>query len=509
MAFQSILFETEETALMAAPEEPACFGDLNLDQVVAAITATRQEYDLKPFFYIPLREASAVNYRHAVLRDLEDKVLVENLHVFAQGMRTMREYLEQVDALHHRYQKGRWLLDAAGIYCATVRKLAGYLAVAGLRSAGMLDFRQYITDHCTSTSFTALAATTARLQSRLAQVRYCLQIKGSTIKVRKFEQEIDYTGEVTATFARFTQGLRRDYRATFPSGPSMNHVETQILDAVALLFPDEFGELDRFCATYSSFGDTVIRRFDREIQFYLACLDVMALCRRSGLPFCYPEVSTTNKETLIRDAYDLALAYRRPGKDQPVVCNDIVLQGQERILVISGPNQGGKTTYARACGQVHFLASLGCPVPARTAQVFLCDAIYTHFESEENMVDLRGKLADDLVRIHAILQSATPRSMIILNEIFSSTTLHDALLLGKKVMATITALDLLCVCVTFLDELALGATVVSMVSNVDPHNGSTRTYQIVRRPADGRAYAVSLAEKHRLTVASLLERIKP
>jgi hypothetical protein len=509
VAFQSILFETEGAALQAATDEPACFGDLNLDQVVAAITASKQEYNLKPFFYSPLRDESAVNYRHAVLRDLADKALIENLQVFAQGMRTMREYLEQADTLHHRYQKERWLLDAAGIYCDAVCKLAGHLAAAGLRSQGMLGFRQYITEYCTSSSFATLAAATERLQARLAQVRYCLLIKGSTIKVRKFEHETDYTGEVTTTFARFTQGPVRDYRVTFPSGPSMNHVETQILDAVALLFPDEFNELDRFCATNSSVGDGVIRRFDREIQFYLACLDTVAIFRRGGLPFCYPEVSTTSKETLVCDAYDLALAYKRLDKDEPVVCNDIVLQGQERILVISGPNQGGKTTYARACGQVHYLASLGCPIPARAARVFLCDAIYTHFESEENIANLRGKLADDLVRVHAILQHATPRSMIILNEIFASTTLRDAVLLGKKVMAAIAALDLLCVCVTFLDELALGATVVSMVSSVDPRNGVARTYQIVRRPADGRAYAVSIAEKHRLTYASLLERIKP
>ncbi len=509
MTFHSILSAapTDDVAQESATA-PGFFTDLNLDQVVEAATVIKQEYDLPSIFYTPLSRHAAIQYRQELFRDLENSTLLGYVNSFAKEMQVVRRYLGLIEKLYYHYHKEGWLLETIEVYCQAVTTLADHLAAAPLQSAGFCAFREYLQAYTSSEAFMALLTETTQMRADLATVSYTLIIKEGTVKVRKYEGEIDYSADVEETFAKFKQGAVKDYLSKLTISSGMNHVEAKILGLVAKLFPEIFAALDAFCARHKAFLDDTIRRFDREIQFYVAYLEYIAPLQRAGLKFCYPQVIEARKEVSSEAGFDLALAAKCVAEDVPVVTNDFCLQGEERVLVVTGPNQGGKTTFARTFGQLHYLARLGCPVPGRRAQLFLADQILTHFEREENIHNLRGKLQDDLVRIHAILEQATPLSVLVMNEIFSSTTLEDAIFLSQKVMERIVALDLLAVWVTFVDEMAsFGKQTVSMVSTVVPENPAERTYKIVRKPADGLAYAMSLAEKHGLTYQQIVERI--
>jgi DNA mismatch repair protein MutS len=508
--FHSILFEKPEESLGGdTPEAPDFFVDLNLDQIIDAITAGKQEYNLKPFFYLPLHDVDAIHYRQEVMQDLESEDLYGHITSFARRMHAMREHLAQADKLYYTYQKERWFLEAVEIYCEAVKGLVKDLRLAELKSRGLARFREYVTSYARSEAFAALETETTRLLSDLSSIRYSLLIKGNAVTVQKYESESEYSIEVERTFEKFKQGAVKDYRVKFSASHNMNHVEAAILDLLAKLYPDIFLRLDDYCARNAGYLDGTIARFDREIEFYLAFLEYRRIFVRGGLPFCYPVVSDTCKDVYDLGGFDLALADKLLREGASVVQNDFCLKGQERIFVVTGPNQGGKTTFARTFGQLHFLASLGCPVPGRKAQLFLFDGLFTHFEKEEDIRNLRGKLEDDLVRISEILEQATANSIIILNESFTATTLSDAIFLSTRVLERILRLDLLSVCVTFIDELAsLSEKTVSVVAEVAPANPAVRTYRIVRRPADGVAYALSIAEKYRLTYACVKERIR-
>jgi DNA mismatch repair protein MutS len=103
---------------------------------------------------------------------------------------------------------------------------------------------------------------------------------------------------------------------------------------------------------------------------------------------------------------------------------------------------------------------------------------------------------------------ATENSILIINEGFASTSLDDAVFLSKEIIKQVSAKGMLCVYVTFLDELSsLNEATVSMVSMVDPNNPTIRTYKIVRRQADGLAYAIAIAAKYGLTYESIRRRV--
>jgi DNA mismatch repair protein MutS len=491
-------------------EMPEFFRDLNLDQIVfAAITAGKEEYDLKPFFYRRLAGADDIAYRQEVMQDLEDPRLFAAIGAFAEQMQEMRRRLRGVEKGYYRWQKNAWFLDAVALYCGATRQLAADLVAAKPRSRGLQQFREYLQGYVGSAAFSTLQSDTEETKAALRIPQYCVHIRDLAVTVRKYEDEIDYSTEIEATFAKFRQGSEvKNYLVKFPEYAGINHVEAQIVECVAKHYPGIFSAFAAYCERYRGFADMTLQRFDREVQFYIVYLQYVGRIRRTGLVFCYPQVTRQTKAARGRDIFDLALAAKLVSEGKAVVRNDFDLRGEERVLVVSGPNQGGKTTFARTLGQLHHLASLGCAVPGTEARLFLCDRILTHFEKQESIENLHGKLQDDLLRIRRILDEATPDSLIIMNEIFSSTALEDAVFLAVRMMRRILALECLCVCVTFLDEVAaLGPSVVSMVSTVVLENPAERTFKLVRRPADGRAYAMAIAEKHRLTYRALRKRL--
>ncbi|WHZ11422.1 MAG: MutS domain protein, family 5 [Burkholderiaceae bacterium] len=509
--FVSILLDDHAAAYSTpSPAPPDCFHDLGLDQIVQAVTAPWKDYDLAGFFHVNLRDEDAVAYRQEVMRDLEQPLNMAVVRDFTARLRTMREQLPLATKGYSEHERNRWYLDAALLYGEAVETLQSMLAPLLLHSRGLRRWRSHVNDYAQSPGFVRMMAQARQVEHDLSAITYTVAIDGANVVVRCYDGEADYTAEVEQTFAKFRRGAARDYLSKLRTAVGLNHIEAQVLDCVARLNLDVFGALAAFRAEHGQFIDKRVERFDREIHFYIAWLDFIAPFRQASLPFCYPHVSTSSKEVSAAGGFDLALAQRLLAQQEAVVCNDFRLSGAERMFVVTGPNHGGKTTFARMFGQLHWLASLGCPVPGSNARLFLFDRLFTHFEHEEDIDNLRGKLHDDLVRVHRILEQATPASVVVMNEIFSSTTLRDAVFLGREILARLCRLDLLAVCVTFLDELASFApAVVSLVAAIDPNDPAARSFKLERRAADGLAHALAIAEKYHVTEAWLKERIAP
>jgi DNA mismatch repair protein MutS len=498
--FHSLLTAIGDPA--EAAHDPPFFRALNLDQVVDAIVGRRDEYRLRPFFRAPLRDAGDVRYRHDAFRDFELEPLRTAVAEFADQMRTVHAYLGLAERQRYPLEQQRWLLDAAALYCRRIWTFAHELEAMKLSSAALRGLRDHLAGYVISETFRTLETESQSVLDGLARIRYSVHIKGDRVTVQAYEGEDDYTVEVAETFGRFRERGSQRHLVGVTDPNAMDGVEAQIAESVSRLFPQELAALSMFCNQHRDFLDPVVVRCERELQFYVAYLRHVE--RLQPLDFTLPDIVNDWGGADVAQGFDIALAGRGASG---IVRNDFALQGRERIIVVTGPNQGGKTTFARMVGQLHYLAALGVPVPARTARLVLCDQLLTLFGKEEDITTLRGRLDDELVRLKEILDTATPRSLVLLNEVFSSTTVEDAVYLGTEIIEQLVARGCAAVWVTFVDELAsLGDAIVSMVAGVDPDDPSRRTFEIERRAPDGLAYAWALAEKYGLS-ADALRRI--
>jgi DNA mismatch repair protein MutS len=336
--FGSVLFRQPESA--ESVEQPAFFRDLNFDAIVRAVLAGRQEYELEAFFALPLRRTDDVEYRHEVFRDLERDDVRAAVLSFAEEALRVRRQLVLAEKQHYRLEKQRWFLDAAALYARAVSCLFDALAGLELDSRGLLDFRAFLAGYTGSEGFRSLAVGAHDVSEGLERVRYTVRIKGTRVTVDAYEEGSDYSAEIEETFDRFRQGALEDRLATPRDTGSMDNVEAQIAQRVARLYPDEAAALERFCRDHRGFLDETVARFEREVQFYLAWLEHVERLEQRGLVFCHPVVSADSKEVSATAAFDLALAAKLAKDGSTVVRNDFHLRGPERILVVSGPNQG-------------------------------------------------------------------------------------------------------------------------------------------------------------------------
>ena len=210
--FHSVLFRRgEDAAAGSVCGAPDCFHDLNLDQIVAAITAAWKDYELEPFFHAHLSDLDAVAYRQEVMRDFEQADAMAAVKAFTQRMRALREQLAHTEKRYYRYEKARWFVGAIEIYGDAVERLSQDLAPLALASRGLRALRTDLTDYVASPAFGRLVADARTVVADLGAIRYNVLIRGTSVTVQPCDGEIDYTVSVEQTFEKFRRGEVKDY----------------------------------------------------------------------------------------------------------------------------------------------------------------------------------------------------------------------------------------------------------------------------------------------------------
>ncbi len=488
-------------------EEPGCFTDLNLGQIEAQLRRICDSPAIEPAFRSWTTDREVLDYRLDTFDDFQDSSVETAVSSFSEAIRTTRRLLKAASRTSYRHAGEGLRLEAIAGYTDAVTALRDALAQHRPASAALRAVADFLDDYCGGESFTILSGDNQQLTAELGEVHYAIRVRSGKFTVTPQRYTGDYSSEVLATFERFRQTDAADHLAKLPEA-EMNHIEAVILDFVAQQNPELFDRVAAHLRRQSGFLHPVVDQLEQEFEFYLCYRKLMAQMQRVGVTFCRPAYADDENDhrLSIRGGCDLALAL----KGRPVVANDLTVGEDQSSVIVTGPNQGGKTTFARMAGEICYLAGIGCPVPATSVVLRPPDRILTHFERQEDREreTAGGGLEDDLERIHDLLRQADNDTLLIINEMFASTTLADAAYLGDKILQQLERRGTTTVWVSFVEALARrNDRTISMVAQTARDDPATRTFQVAPQPPAGKIYAEAIAARHGLRRQDVLDRI--
>ena len=151
--------------------------------------------------------------------------------------------------------------------------------------------------------------------------------------------------------------------------------------------------------------------------------------------YCRPEIAEGGALEIEEGRHPVVEAI---SKDR-FVPNDCRLDnGDDRTMIITGPNMAGKSTYLRQVALITFMAHVGCFVPAKRARVPLCDRIFTRIGASDNLILDRSTFMVEMTEVANILRNATERSLLILDEVGRGTSTFDGLSIAWSVIEYLT-----------------------------------------------------------------------
>lgn len=485
-------------------EEEQIFQDLNLDQMIAEVSKEFEDVDLKEYYKeIPV-DLETVIYRQQMMQALEDFEIEEKVRAFQLGIRKSKQYKDYASQTQGDGQ-AHWHLMAACTYFRAVDDLVLFLEEREGLPEGLREFLAMQEKVADTKAYRENHDRAIETYEKMSALRYTLRIEGDCVSVLPTVSEEDYIAELKDKFPCHID-TGDTLPRLLPGSKESTRLEQRLMAYLGKKNPRIFDEMRLFAKECPNFYREEILTFYREISFYLSFLGFRRLMESCGYPFCYPEFSQSGMEVM--DGYDLMLAFKKYQEGGNVVANDYCFKKEERFFVVTGPNQGGKTTFGRSTGQLVYLARMGFPVPARRACLPFFDGIVTHFSVEESMESGRGKLQEELVRLATLMHGDYHNVFVIINELFTSAATYDAYRMGQNVMQHFLKRDCYGVFVTHIGEMAKeDGQIVSMTASVEGADNHVRTYKIARHPAEGRGYAETIVEQYGLTYEEIVGRL--
>lgn len=511
-----------DTVSLCHPAAGASAARPRLSRQAAADTglaALREQFGLpEELLYELCQDLATIHYRQSVLADvLTSAPLREVLREVRPMLRELAYFTSTRKEQSAPLQQAVWRLGELETYVACLQRLADATQLPNLESAGLQALQAFVRRRQADPVY-------QRLLQELPALRGGLKRRASvSIGINLDDQLRPAEATLLAVHEeKFAERplLSRIFGAASPFQPVASIKRVAALGTL-------FGDLERILGAVArplakALGQYVrlqvqdLLSLEREIAFYLGAAQLFERLRARGLPICRPRLAPAAARRLqVSRLYNVNLALgsseERAGE---IVGNDLDMETDGRILVLTGPNQGGKTTFTRAVGLLQALAQAGLYAPAAAATVSPADVIGTHFPVDEPGHAEGGRLAEEARRLAALFAAASERSLILMNESLASTSPSESLYLAEDVVRGLRLLGARAVFATHLHELGervdainrevSGASrLVSMVAGIEAgaagrgEDGEVRrTFRIRPGPPVGLSYARDVARRY-------------
>ena len=542
MGFESILDKKEP---VKGVTRPAFFLDLNIDQILERITKGDRGI-LEYFEYFPL-DAECEGYRHDVYADIKENALYDALLTFNTIYNEFRDIENKKKSTRIDLQRPVWHFWGMEIYTRAITELKCSLENAKLTSEGFKELKILLETYTGTQDFILMSEKAAKLKADLLNLTVYANYENGRIQVTVEDSNENKSGAADSVKERVSEGNgdkqisgenndedeyeniaeyedfleqicavnEKEFVNPFAVTDELTSFEQEIVKIVAKKNPDIFKVAEKLYKDIPEFEEKVFSRFADEIRFYLSYYEFEQKMIKAGFSFASPITSESKNENTAdivnnnicaTGLYDLALACVNNEKGKPVISNDPAFEKNELFFVLTGPNQGGKTTFARSLGQLIYFTKIGLDVPAKSATVPYFSDILTHFSVEESVETGRGKLMEELVRLSPMMKEYKDNAFVVINELFTTAANYDAIIMGQNVLKHF--LDEGChgIYVTHLRELCdIDERIVGLSAQLD-ENGK-QNFKIQKKSVDYEGCAKNQVEKYGLGYDKLVGRL--
>lgn len=297
-----------------------------------------------------------------------------------------------------------------------------------------------------------------------------------------------------------------------------------------------FAELDKYTKKYVELIDEALDEYraigfkdvysiEYQLDYYTGIIAMIKNVRAKGLEMCRPKLlPASERRAVIKGIFDPvyfseAAVYNLSHKEKrEVVTNDISLTPEKGFYILTGANNGGKTTFVRAVGLCQIMAQAGLYVPAGECEISVCDMVYTHFPKEEQKGIDASRFTTEIKQFKEISEVITNKSLILMNESIQSTTPRECVDIAVSLVDIFAVLGVRGVFATHLVDIApkalklnttekLNTGIESITVCVEESTGR-RLYRIAEGlPADT-SYAGTIFEKFGLDLEALKKRAR-